>query len=464
MGLLRVLDSASDDVYEVLRRRNVHRDSGLEVLVAGIIEDVRQRGDAALLENARKFDAPDLTSLLVTAEELDGAALEPRLYEHLRTALHRVRYFHLNQLEVILQGWYGDGIDHILDTLELKLPRRPLVASWAISDRPSGVPNLLPRGRKFGLGQRLRSLESAGVYVPGGNAMYPSSVIMNVTPAAVAMVSSITVTTPARKDGTLHPAVLVALRDSGANTAVKIGGAAAIAALALGTESVARVDKIVGPGNRFVNEAKRHLWGSVGVDGYAVPSEVCVVADESTDARFAVADLITQIEHAPDNAGYLVVVGQEKLDEILAELDVQVSAAERAETIRVSLDEQSLAILVSDLSEAADVVNAIAPEHLSLSVANAEWLLPRISNAGCILLGEYTPESAGDYVLGPSHTLPTGGAARWQSPVSVAEFLKISSVVKTSREEIQELIPVIEALAAVEGFPGHGFGAAVRRD
>jgi len=310
----------------------------------------------------------------------------------------------------------------------------------------------------------MRSVGAAGVYVPGGNAMYPSSVLMNVTPAAVAMVPNIVLTTPARPDGTLHPAVLVAIRDSGVNTAVKAGGAAAIAALALGTESVPRVDKIVGPGNRFVNEAKRQLWGSVGVDGYAGPSEVCVLADETTNARFAAADLLTQIEHAPDNAAYLVVVGRSKLDEILAEVAAQVEVAPRGETMRRALAEQSLAVVVRDLEEGADVVNAVAPEHLSISVLNPEGVLGRIENAGCVLLGEYTPESAGDYVLGPSHTLPTGGAARWQSPVSVLEFLKVQSVVKTSAAEIRELIPTIEALAEVEGFPGHGFGASIRRE
>lgn len=464
MALVRIVDTASDDVFGRLKGRNVHRDTSTEAIVSAIIEDVRTRGDAALLDNARKFDSPTLESILVSEEEINGASLEPKTYEHLRTALHRIRYFHLNQLEVILQGWYGDGIDHILDTLELKLPRRPLVVNWAISDRPSGEVNKLPRGRKPGIGQRMRSVGAAGVYVPGGNAMYPSSVLMNVTPAAVAMVPNIVLTTPARADGTLHPAVLVAIRDSGVNTAVKAGGAAAIAAMALGTESVPRVDKIVGPGNRFVNEAKRQLWGSVGVDGYAGPSEVCVLADETTNARFAAADLLTQIEHAPDNAAYLVVVGRAKLEEILAEVATQVETAPRGETMRRALSEQSLAVVVRDLVEGADIVNAVAPEHLSISVVNPEGILGRIENAGCILLGEYTPESAGDYVLGPSHTLPTGGAARWQNPVSVLEFLKVQSVVKTTASEIRELIPTIEALAEIEGFPGHGAGATIRRD
>jgi len=308
----------------------------------------------------------------------------------------------------------------------------------------------------------MSPLSLAGVYVPGGNATYPSSVIMNAVPALVAGVPSIAVTTPARPDGTLHPAVLCALRLAGISKAFKIGGASAIAALALGTETVTRVDKVVGPGNRFVNEAKRQLWGQVGVDGYAGPSEVCVLIDDTANAAFAAADLITQVEHAPDNAGFLVALSRRKLDEVLAEVTRQVAVAPRGETISAALANESLAIVARDLSEAVDIVNAIAPEHLTLAVADPLRAMEGIRNAGCMLLGEYTPESAGDFVLGPSHTLPTSGAARFGSPVNVLDFLKVQSVTRLTRSDLLPLTPVIEAFGEMEGFPGHGFGASVR--
>ena len=299
--------------------------------------------------------------------------------------------------------------------------------------------------------------------MPGGNAVYPSSVLMNVLPANWAGVARTFVTTPAGRDGALHPAVLVALRLADVTQAFKIGGAAAIAALALGTESVPRVDKIVGPGNRFVNEAKRQLWGQVGLDGYAGPSEVCVLADDEANDEFAAADLLTQVEHAPDNAGFLVCLSRAKLDAILAAAERQLKNAKREETMRAALRDHSLAIVARDLDEALEIVNAVAPEHLTLAVKDPEKAMEKVRNAGCILLGEHTPESAGDYCLGPSHTLPTSGAARWQSPVNVLDFLKVQSVARLSSADLQPLIPTIETLAEVEGFPAHGFGATVRK-
>ena len=243
----------------------------------------------------------------------------------------------------------------------------------------------------------------------------------------------------------------------------KVGGAYAIAALALGTESIKPVDKIVGPGNRFVNEAKRQLWGRVGLDGYAGSSEVCVLADDKANASFAAADLLTQVEHAEDNAGFLVCTSRSKLDEILAEADRQMSGALREGTMRAALAHEGWAIVARDLSEALDLVNWIAPEHLSVATEDPENLLGRIQNAGCVLLGEWTPESAGDYAIGPSHTLPTAGAARFGSPVNVFDFVKVQSVSHLTRSELMELTPVIEAFGEMEGFPTHGHGATIRR-
>jgi histidinol dehydrogenase len=286
---------------------------------------------------------------------------------------------------------------------------------------------------------------------------------MNAIPARCARVEEVFVTTPARRDGTLHPALLYALQLAGVTRAFKVGGAAAIAALALGTETVPRVDKIVGPGNRFVNEAKRQLWGQVGLDGYAGPSEVCVLADDTANAAYAAADLLTQVEHAPDNAGFLVTLSREKMSEILAEVERQVTGAPREDTMRKALAGESLAVVARDLGEALDLVNAIAPEHLTLAIQDPEAALAKVRNAGCVLMGEHTPESAGDYCLGPSHTLPTSGAARWQSPVNVLDFLKVQSIAHLTPRDLEPLIPVIEAFGEMEGFPAHGFGASIHR-
>jgi histidinol dehydrogenase len=244
--------------------------------------------------------------------------------------------------------------------------------------------------------------------------------------------------------------------------AFKIGGAAAIAALALGTESVPRVDKIVGPGNRFVNEAKRQLWGVVGLDGYAGPSEVCVLADETTIAKNAAIDLLTQIEHAPDNCGFLVCTDEAKFNEILSEIERLTKGAEREDTLRKALAGDSIAFLVKDMNEAIDIVNEIAPEHLSIATKDPEKVMLNIRNAGCILLGEWSPESAGDFCAGPSHTLPTSGAARFGSPVNVLDFLKVQSVINLSKSELKTMTSTIETFGRMEGFPIHGKGATIR--
>ncbi len=463
--MIRILDSSSDDVFAALKGHTVTRDAETERIVAEIVEDVRRRGDVALLDSARRFDAPGLSSIVVTAEEIEGAKVEPSVELALATATARVGHFHNQQRFALGAG--GMNSEEGWDNSSLSKPDS-IVRSWSLAHdermkRIEEEPLLGKPHRAYDLGQRWISLQSAGVYVPGGNAVYPSSVIMNAVPARVGGVERVFVTTPAQRDGTLHPAILAALRLVGVDKAFKVGGAAAIAALALGTESVPRVDKIVGPGNRFVNEAKRQLWGQVGLDGYAGPSEVCVLADDEANDEYAAADLLTQVEHAPDNAGFLVCLSRNKLDAILAAAERQLSGALRETTMRIALRNHGLAIVAQDLDEALDVVNAIAPEHLTLAVKEPEKAMERVRNAGCILLGEYTPESAGDYCLGPSHTLPTSGAARWQSPVNVLDFLKVQSVARLTRDELKPLIPTIETLAEVEGFPAHAYGATVRR-
>lgn len=399
------------------------RDEATEQIVREIITDVSSRGYAALLDSARKYDASGLSSIEVSQEEIETAKVDDSTLESLRVAIERIKEFHLRQLEAITAGFDSH---------------------WEWSNA--------------GVGQRLVRLQKAGVYVPGGRAVYPSSVIMNAVPAIVAGVPEVVVATPAQPDGTLAPAVLVALREVGVTKAIKVGGAAAIAGLAL----VENVDKIVGPGNKFVNEAKKQLWGRCGFDGYAGSSEVCVMVDAFSDARFAAVDLLTQIEHAPDNRAFLISTSKSKLEEIFTECEKLMPMAKDETSIRQAYD-QSSAFLVDHIDRAIELANLLAPEHLTLAIQNPEQFASQIRTAGCVLMGEWTPESAGDYILGPSHTLPTARAGRWQSPVNVMDFLKFQSVSHLTREQLQPLIPHIENIAKVEGFSMHGLGATERR-
>lgn len=451
--MIRTFNTSTDDPRPFLRARGVQYEESVSEVVAQTIKDVRTKGDLALLESAQKFDAPQLTQILATQEEIDEAMPSADYAFAIDHAIERVKVFHERQLNALTKGWQ----EHEYQSPEIRKQEGQARHHypnfrWDWNSAPEG---------SF-LGQRLIPLQRVGAYVPGGNANYPSSVVMNVVPAQVAGVNHVTVTTPARADGTLSPAVLYAARYCGVAKVAKVGGAAAIAALALGTESIERVDKIVGPGNRYVNEAKRQLWGSVGLDGYAGPSEVCVLVDETANAKFAAADYLTQIEHAPDNAGFLVSTSEAKANEVLAEIEAQLKSAAREKTMRAAMANEGAVIIVQDISEAFEIINLIAPEHLTMSIQNPEQAMEQVRNAGCILLGEWTPESAGDYCAGPSHTLPTATAARFGSPVNVLDFLKIQSVMKLSQEELGDLAETIEAFGSMEGFPTHGFGATVR--
>lgn len=445
---MRKLICGLDDVGASLGRLAQRADDAVQATVASIIDDVRVRGDAALLDSARKFDAPELGSLHATEAEFDAAhgALSEAQHEALTGAIDRVMRFHEAQLY-----YFTDTMESVslgpsrFEGLDRTAYR------WAEETEAGGE-----------IGQQMRPVRRAGVYVPGGEAAYPSSVYMNVAPANVALVPEVAVTTPARRDGTLHPAVLVAAQHLHVDQIVKVGGAAAIAGLALGTESLARCDVVVGPGNRYVNEAKRQLWGGVGLDGYAGPSEVCVLFDESAHAAWVAADLLTQVEHAADNAGYLVTTSEAKLAEVLSAVDEQLRGAPREATMRRALDDHGIAIVARDLDEAIAWVNELAPEHLSLALSDAEAVVSRIENAGCILVGEWTPESGGDYAIGPSHTLPTAQAARFGSPVNVMTFMKIQSVLRLAEADLHEIAPLVDTLANLEGFPAHARGATIR--
>ncbi|HSI71634.1 MAG TPA: histidinol dehydrogenase [Fimbriimonas sp.] len=461
--MIRIVDSNSEDVFALLRERSIRMESGTQALVAEIIEDVRVRGDAALLESARRFDAPGLESIVVDSEEIAGAELPGPHVEAIREALKRITAFHEKQADALFRGWTGVLGEAEHRGAEGRLADDGGAGIYMWGSGYPGTPKLHSpqKVREGACGQRIMPVARAGVYVPGGKASYPSSVLMNVGPANVARVPEVVVTTPALSDGTLPPAVLFALREAGVSKAFKIGGAAAIAALALGTESVPRVDKIVGPGNRYVNEAKRQLWGTVGLDGYAGPSEVCVIADSEANPAWAAADLITQIEHSDDNQGFLICFSEVDMNRILAEVWEQVKVAPRQNIIRKALGE-SLAIIAKDPQHACEIVDAIAPEHLTIMTRNPDRLMARIRNAGCFLLGPHTPESAADWAVGPSHTLPTAGGARFGSPVNVMDFLKFQSVTRMTEEQLRELAPVIEAFGEMEGFPAHARGTAIR--
>lgn len=427
---LRVIRCAEEDPRPVLRRRGVLGDESVTTVVRGILSDVRIRGEAAILDQVRRFDAPQATHVWATEEEIDSATPEARFAEAIDAAAARIRAFHETQRDKIVGsltpissgGW-----------------------EWHNSQSHGGT-----------LGQRVLPLSRVGVYAPGGNAIYPSSVLMNAIPAMAAGVPEVILATPPRHDGTLAPEVLYAAKILGIRRVIKAGGAAALGGLVF----LAEVDKIVGPGNRYVNEAKRQLWGQVGLDGYAGPSEVCVVVDDSTQPAFAAADFLTQIEHAPDNQGFLVALTESSLANVCKEIERQLETAPRRDTMLEAIEKGSLGILARTAEEALELINLIAPEHITVA-ANIDTY--RIQNAGCILLGEWSPESGGDFAFGPSHTLPTARAARFGSPVNILDFLKVQSVVAlSSQEEFMQVAPLIEAFGEMEGFPAHAAGATIR--
>ncbi len=416
--------------------RKPGRDPDLTATVARIVGEVLERGEEAALDYAREFDAPNLGSLYASEEEIRDAAVPVEHFQAIRLAIDRVQRLHERQVEALTKGMTR------------------ATCGWHWRTPASGTPSPVTGF----LGQRILPLRRIGTYVPGGSASYPSSVIMNAVPAKVAGVEECIVATPARKDGTLNPAVLVAAREVGARTILKVGGAAAVALLARGTDRFEGVEKVVGPGNRYVNEAKRQLWGAVGVDGYAGPSEVCVLVDESADAAAAARDLLTQIEHAPDNLGFLVSTGQAKAEDVHRAVERMLGEFSESPTGPTLLQalENLWTIVAKDESEACAVVDLIAPEHLAIATKDPDRTLLRIRNAGGVSLGEHTPQSAGDYLSGPSHTLPTSRGARFGSPLSVLDFWKVQSVARLSANDLRFLRPAIRAFGEMEGLPVHG--------
>jgi len=398
-----------------------------EVLSAAarIVEDVRQRGDEALKEYTKQFDKVDLTELRVTADEIQTAvaSVPEEFRDAIATAAGAIEEFHERQLP---QSWF--------------------------TAQEGGV---------F-LGVKVTPLRRVGIYVPGGRACYPSSVLMNAIPAVVAGVDEIAMVVPPDADGTVNPYTLAAAAEAGVSEIYKVGGAQAIAALAFGTRTIPRVDKVIGPGNAYVTAAKKLVMGEVGIDMLAGPSEVLVLADETAEPAFVAIDLMAQAEHDPRAATYLVTTDPTLPDEVEEALEILLAEAPRAEVIRRSLEDNGRVIIVSDVAAALDAANLIAPEHLEVLMAEPFELLGGIRNAGAIFLGPWTPESVGDYVAGPNHVLPTGGTARFSSPLSVEDFVKRSSVVSYSREALECDAANVIAIAAAEGLDAHADAVALR--
>ncbi|MFN2532723.1 MAG: histidinol dehydrogenase [Pyrinomonadaceae bacterium] len=402
-------------------------DTSLMNQVAAIAEDVGTRGDAALVDYARRFDncVLELSDLRVDEKVLREAAarVDSRVLAALREAIKRVRAFHEYEREY---SWVAEG--------------------------PNGV----------SLGQRVIPIERVGVYVPGGAASYPSSVVMTIVPAQVAGVDRIVVTTPP-KALQQNPAVAAALVELNVTEAYAIGGAQAIAALAYGTESVPRVAKIIGPGNRYVTAAKKLVYGVVGIDSLAGPSEVVVLADETARASFIASDLLAQAEHSEDASSVLITTSQELALEVLNELATQMCELPRVAVIEKSLTNYGVIIVTENVEEACALVNELAPEHLEIMARDEESIASRIRNAGAIFFGDQTPEAVGDYLAGPNHVLPTSGAARFSSALSVRDFVKRTNTVRFTASELMRAAPMIAALARSEGLEAHARSALIRQ-
>ncbi len=426
---MKIFDSQQKDIVAELKRIVDRGETATEEVAAAVkevVEAVRKQGDPAVLEYTEKFDRVKLTlkDLRVTPEEIREAysRVEPKKVEALKLAARNIRAFHEKQK---LSSWVSQEADGVI------------------------------------LGQLARPIRSAGVYVPGGKACYPSTVLMNVIPAKVAGVEQLIMCSPV-PGGILNPYILVAADIAGVSEIYKIGGAQAVAAMAYGTATVPKVDKIVGPGNIYVATAKRFVFGQVDIDMIAGPSEILVIADESADPEFVASDLLSQAEHDELASSILVTTSPELAKKIDAEVERQLAGLSRREIARKAIDRFGAIVIVKNLQEAAEVSNSIAPEHLELAVEKPFELLALIKNAGAIFLGHYTPESVGDYIAGPNHVLPTGGTARFFSPLSTDSFMKKSSLIFYTKEGLDKVGEAVMQIADVEGLEAHGNTIKVR--
>ncbi len=409
---------------EIFARDNIA--SGVEAIVSDIIANVRKNGDKALFEYAEKFDKVSLSSLEVSEEEINEAfaSVDPSFIEIVKEAKENITAFHKKQVREGFQIKEENGVV---------------------------------------TGQKITPIEKVGLYVPGGTAAYPSTVLMDSIPAKIAGCSEIVMVTPPSKDGKVNPAILASAKIAGVDKIFKVGGAGAVAALAYGTETIPEVDKIVGPGNAFVAEAKKQVFGKVSIDMIAGPSEILVVADKTANPVYIAADLLSQAEHDKMASAVLVTDSYDMALKVSDELEKQIPLLPRQEIARASIDNNGKIIVAEgNLMLAIDIANEIAPEHLELAVDNPFDYLDKVKHAGSIFMGKYCPEALGDYFAGPNHTLPTSGSARFSSPLSVDDFVKKSQFTYYTREALEKVANKVSAFAKMEGLDAHAKSATIR--
>ena len=427
MRILQLSKETKSNILEDLLKRSPNSYSAYEERVAAIIDTVRDKGDEAIFSYTRQFDGADITTdnIVVTKEEIEEAyaTVDPTLLDVIRKALVNIREYHEKQRQY---SWFDSKDNGII------------------------------------LGQKVTPLKRVGVYVPGGKAVYPSSVLMNVLPAKVAGVDEIIMTTPPGKDGKICASTLVAATEAGVDRIYKVGGAQAIAALAFGTESVPKVDKIVGPGNIYVALAKKAVFGHVSIDSIAGPSEILVLADESANPRFVAADLLSQAEHDEMASAILVTTSQTLAEQVSVEVDKFVAQLSRKEIIQKSLDNYGYILVADSEEEAIETANDIASEHLEIVMKDPFTVMTKIRNAGAIFLGTYSSEPLGDYFAGPNHVLPTNGTAKFFSALSVDDFIKKSSIISYSREALEPIYKDIVQFAECEQLTAHANSIRVR--
>lgn len=423
--MIKILEFGKIDKNEIFSR--VTPEFDVEKIVSDIIADVKTYGDKAVLSYCEKFDKVKLSEIEVSEAEFDEAlaAVEPEFIEILKKAAHNIEKFHKKQLR----------------------------NSFIINDEDGVV-----------MGQKVIPLEKVGLYVPGGTASYPSSVLMNAIPAKIAGCEEIVITTPPDKNGKIAPAILAAAKLAGVKRVFKVGGAQAIAALAYGTASIPKVDKIVGPGNAFVAEAKKQVFGKVAIDMIAGPSEILIVSDATSSPRHLAADLLSQAEHDRLASAVLVTNSFELAEKVRDEIEIQLKSLEREEIARASIDNNGKIIVCENLGLAISVANEIAPEHLELSVDNPFDYLDKIKHAGSVFLGKNCPEALGDYMAGANHTLPTSGTARFSSPLSVDDFVKKTQYTYYTKDALKRVAKDVEFFAKKEGLTAHAKSAVIRTE
>ena len=427
MRMVTLTKQTTKDILENLLKRSPNQYGSYEAAVREILAKIQKEGDEALFAYTKKFDRAEITeqNVRVTDEEIREAyeTVDPALVDVIRKSLVNIRNYHEKQKQ---NSWFTSSEDGTM------------------------------------LGQKVTPLEKVGVYVPGGKAVYPSSVLMNIVPAKVAGVDRIIMTTPPGPDGKVNPSTLVAANEAGADEIYKAGGAQAIGALAYGTQSIPKVDKIVGPGNIYVALAKKAVYGHVSIDAIAGPSEILVIADDSANPRYVAADLLSQAEHDELASAILVTTSETLAKEVSDQVETFVQELSRGEIIQKSLDRYGYILVAETMEEAIDTANEIASEHLEIQTRNPYEVMTKIRNAGAIFIGEYSSEPLGDYFAGPNHVLPTNGTAKFFSPLSVDDFIKKSSIISYSKDALYKVHEDIEAFAAAEQLTAHANSVKVR--